>query len=192
MAKKMKRLAGLSLLLTLISAWWYLAAEDEILLTFSITFGTIAYHLGMRLCVGTIVDRCFHNRMDMEKGWFRVGPREQRLYEKWGVKRWKDRMPTYDADAFDSRRHSWEEIAQAMCQAELVHEWIILLSFLPILASVWFGALPVFVITSILSACLDAAFVVMQRYNRPRVCRLMQKQASGKKVSLCYTGRKAK
>ena len=35
-----------------------------------------------------------------------------------------------------------------MCQAELVHETIILFSCVPIIASVWFGALPVFVITN--------------------------------------------
>ena len=73
----------------------------------------------------------------------------------------------------DSKIHSWDEIAQAMCQAELVHEVIIILSFLPIFAAIPFGALPVFVITSILSAGFDAMFVIMQRYNRPRIMKLI-------------------
>ena len=43
-------------------------------------------------------------------------------------------------------------------------------------AGAWFGAYPAFIITSILSAALDMVFVIMQRYNRPRIIRLMQRQ----------------
>ena len=61
-----------------------------------------------------------------------------------------------------------------MCQAELVHEMIVVLSFVPIVAGVWFGAYPVFVITSALAAMLDLMFVMVQRYNRQRVIKLMK------------------
>ena len=81
-------------------------------------------------------------------------------------------MPTYDADLFDISKHSWDEIAQAMCQSELVHETNVILSFLPIMASVWFGALGVFIITSIMSAVFDLMFVFMQRFNRTRILKL--------------------
>lgn len=84
-------------------------------------------------------------------------------------------MATYDPSCFDSKIHTWDEIAQAMCQAELVHELIILFSFLPIFTAIPFGALPIFVITSVLAACFDAMFVIMQRYNRPRVLKLIDK-----------------
>ena len=87
-------------------------------------------------------------------------------------------MPTYDSSFFDSKAHSWEEIAQAMCQAEIVHEVIVVLSFLPILAYIPFGALGVFIITSLLSACFDMMFVIMQRYNRPRIIKLINKRRS--------------
>ena len=71
-----------------------------------------------------------------------------------------------------------------MKAAELVHEVIIVLSFLPVTAAVPFGALPVFVITSLLATCVDAAFVMIQRYNRPRVVRLVKlsKGKRGKKL----------
>ena len=84
-------------------------------------------------------------------------------------------MPTFEPDCFDRTIHTWEEIAQAMCQAELVHEIIIVLSFLPVFAAIPFGALFAFVITSVLAACFDALFVIMQRYNRPRIVRLISK-----------------
>ena len=60
--------------------------------------------------------------------------------------------------------------------AELVHETIAVLSFLPIAAGVRFGAYPVFIITSVLAAACDMAFVIMQRYNRPRLIKLMELQ----------------
>ena len=70
-----------------------------------------------------------------------------------------------------------------MCQAELVHEVNIAVSFVPILFSVWVGALPVFVITSILAAGYDLLFVILQRYNRPRVLRLaMRRERQSVKV----------
>ena len=61
-----------------------------------------------------------------------------------------------------------------MCQAELVHETIMLLSFVPILAYLWFGALEVFIITSILAAGFDGMFVIIQRFNRSRVINMIK------------------
>lgn len=85
-------------------------------------------------------------------------------------------MPTYDTDTFDASKRSWDEIAQATCQSELVHETIVVLSFLPIASSVWLGELPVFIITSVIAAAIDMIFVIMQRYNRPRIVRLIKKK----------------
>ena len=117
------------------------------------------------------------NRADYRRRWFRVSAAEQKLYKTLRVKKWKGKMATYDPSCFDPKLHSWDEIAQAMCQAELVHEVIMVYSYLPVLAAIPFGALPVFVITSLLAACFDAMFVIMQRYNRPRILKLMEHSA---------------
>ena len=45
-------------------------------------------------------------------------------------------MPTYDPTLFGPQIHSWDEIAQDMCQAELVHETIVVFSFLPIVGGI--------------------------------------------------------
>ena len=111
---------------------------------------------------GGIFDRLLRNRVDPNRKWFQVGKVEQKLYEILKVKKWKSYLPTYDPDAFDKRQRTWGEIAGAMCQAELIHETIAALSFLPILASIWFGA-PLF----------DLTFVMIQRYNRPRVLKIL-------------------
>lgn len=85
-------------------------------------------------------------------------------------------MPAYSPDTFSNKKHTWDEIAQAMCQSELVHETNIVLSFAPLVASVRFGAFSVFLITSICAAVLDLMFVIMQRYNRPRIVKMILRE----------------
>ncbi|MBE5816312.1 MAG: hypothetical protein E7315_01145 [Clostridiales bacterium] len=176
MAKKMKITALVSALLTVLFAVLYKYTYTTLFLPLAITFGTTAYHLIMRLVVGAVINGIFHNRINYSLRWFRVGNTEQRLYKVIGVHKWKAKMPTYDPTIFDPKYHTWDEIAQATCQAELVHEAIIVLSFLPIISAVYFGSLSVFIITSVLSACYDGIFVIMQRYNRPRIIRLIKAQ----------------
>ena len=175
MKKKLKGSAVISLLLTIVFSAWYHYTSDKIMLSFAITFGTIAYHLIMRLLVGLIFNLTMDNKADYKKSWYQVSHREMSLYEKWKVKKWKGKMPTYEDSLFDQKKHTWEEIIQAMCQAELVHETIVVLSFLPILAGIWFGDFPVFIITSLMAAVLDMSFVIIQRYNRQRITQLMNR-----------------
>ena len=60
------------------------------------------------------------------------------------------------------------------CQAELGHETIVVLSFVPIVAGHWLGGYLAFIITSILAAMFDMMFVIMQRYNRQRILKLIK------------------
>ena len=173
MAKVMKLTALFSTLLTVLWAGLYLGIRKAWLLTPAITFGTTAYHFVMRLLTGWVIDLILHNRVNYKARWFQTSPLELKLYKALRVRSWKSGMPSYAPDCFDPGLHSWEEILQAMCQAELVHEGIILLSIVPVLASVYFGAFWVFAVTSFLAALFDAMFVIMQRYNRPRVMKLL-------------------
>lgn len=84
-------------------------------------------------------------------------------------------MPTYDVDTFSFELHSMEEIVMAMCQSEVVHEAIVVLSFIPVSFSIRFASFGVFLVTSILAAIFDMMFVIMQRYNRPRLVRILKK-----------------
>ena len=175
MAKKMKLIALLTTAVTVLCTALYINTENGLLLTFAITFGTTSYHLLMRLLVGFSINLLLNNHVDYRRKWFRVSSSEQKLYNNIKVKDWKGKMATYDPDSFDSRIHTWDEIAQATCQAELVHEVIIVFSFIPVFASACFGALSVFIITSVLAACYDAMFVIMQRYNRQRIIKIIEK-----------------
>jgi len=175
-AKGMKRIGAGSLLLAVCCFALYRQTDSGILLTLTITAGTVAYHVLVRLLVGALFDAVMNNRADYTRRWYRVSGAEMRFYRKIRVKRWKNRMPTYDAAAFDASRHSWEELAQTMCQSELVHETNVVLSFVPVAASAWLGAFPVFLITSVLSAVFDLLFVCMQRFNRARILRLKNRR----------------
>ena len=68
-------------------------------------------------------------------------------------------------------KNTTNDMTQGNCMRLLVQ------FFLPILAGNWFGAYPVFVITSILSALFDLMFVAMQRYNRQRIVRLIKRKS---------------
>ncbi len=180
MAKLMKGITLVSLVLTAVFLGVYSLSMKGVFLPLAITFGTIFYHFCMRLAVGGFYDGVMKNRADYRRKWYRLSRWEAGLYEKLHVKQWKDKMPTYDAQIFDPKVHSWDEIAQATCQAELVHETVAVLSFLPLFASKALGAFPVFLITSLLAAMLDLLFVMIQRYNRPRLIRIAKRQKTEK------------
>lgn len=184
-------LASLPIAGTAILSVLYMKTYYEVFLSLAITFGTISYHVVMRLLVGLAFCIVMKNRADYKKRWYHVSGHEMAVYERLNVKKWKRRMPTYNRTLFDPRLHTWEEIAQAMCQAELVHETIALLSFLPIIAGIWFGAYPVFVVTSVLAAGCDMLFVMIQRYNRQRIMTLLQRERQKKQMrtnSKCLNG----
>lgn len=176
MQKLMKRIAAGTLIVTVLLVILYHSYPMGVILSLAITAGTICYHFTMRLIVGSMYNLLMNNRADYRKSWYQQRTWEPGLYEKLQVKNWKGKMPTYDPDLFDPRKHSWDEIAQAMCQSELVHETIVVFSFLPIFASVWFGSIGVFIITSVIAAGIDMAFVIMQRYNRPRIIRIAERK----------------
>lgn len=145
------------------------------LLTTAISFGTTFYHIAMRLLVGAIVP-LFTKNVRPDLRWFRQREWEPGLYKTLGVKNWKGRIPTYDPSQFDLEKNSLEQVIRNMCGAELVHEVIILFSFVPLLFAIPFGTFPVFLITSILAAMYDSIFVIAQRYNRPRLVRILKKK----------------
>lgn len=144
----------------------------------AITFGTTFYHFAIRLTVGRLVDAKYHNRMDYTNKWFTEKPFERKFYKLIQVRKWKKHFPTLNPQDFDLKNRSVAEIIQAACQAEVVHEINMVLSLLPVFSSVWFGSLGVFLLTSCAALLFDCIFVIMQRYNRPRLIRLMKKQRS--------------
>ena len=159
----------------LISIILFCFTENHILYSAAITFGTVFYHFAMRLAVGYIIDFSFHNHIDYRKKWFQERSFEAKLYKKLRVKQWKKLIPSFRPEDFSLEKQSVTDIIKATCQAEIVHEIIMLLSFVPVIFSIRFGASEVFWITSFAAFLVDGVFVILQRYNRPRLMRLAEK-----------------
>ncbi len=112
--------------------------------------------------------------------------REAAFYKKLGFKKLKGRVPTYDPDEFDIKKRTPRELLENSCRAEAIHKIIAMLSFLPVLYSIKFGALPVFLLTSAAGAAIDLYFVAVQRYNRPRLIKYAASYGkNSKEKNLC-------
>lgn len=146
-------------------------------ITVGITAMTVCYHFTIRLVIGNIVDAVMRNEADWRKPWFREKPFEKKLYKRLRVSRWKNRLPTIDENAFAFGKTPTERIIGATCQSEIVHELDILASLAAILFAIPFGDLWVFLITAVLGAAFDLVFVIMQRYNRPRLLRALKRRS---------------
>ena len=173
MKKKMISITIISLIGMLASVVAYHFTENRAFFSAAITFGTIFYHLAIRLAAGLLIDARYHNQMDHTKPWFREKSFERKLYRTLRVKKWKKWLPTFTPQEFDMNNRSATQIVGVTCQAEVVHEINMVLSFVPVVFSVWFGSLGVFLLTSCGAFLFDGIFVIMQRYNRPRLMRLI-------------------
>lgn len=161
-------------ILTGIFSGLYGAFASGWMLSCAITFGTVFYHFAMRLMVGCLIFRS----PDPGCGWFQQRGWEPKLYQILRVKRWKKHMPTFRPEQFSRKTNTMDQIIRNCCRAEIVHEVIMVLSFLPVLTIPRLGAPGIFWGTSILSALVDGCFVIMQRYNRPRLQRILAREVS--------------
>ena len=167
-------LAGATVLL--VAVFWISGASW--ILSAAISIGTTLYHFAMRLAVGFLIPLCI-KKYDCQNWWFRPRKWETVFYRKLQVKKWKKHLPTFDPKKFSTEIYTLPQIVQNMCEAEIVHEIIVVFSFLPLAAVPVFGEFPVFLITSLAAGLFDCVFIIAQRYNRPRIIRLMQKGAKG-------------
>lgn len=174
MRKAMLISTPLFLFLTVSFYAFYHFTKSVVFYSLFVTFFTISYHFVMRLAVG-LISRFFPEKLTVpDNRWFSPKKFERKIYKFLNVKKWKGHVPAYFPEAFSVEKHSLEEISKTMCGAELTHEIIFVLSFIPIFFSLEFGVPLVFVLTSFFAAAVDSVFIIVQRYNRPRILKLMK------------------
>ena len=175
MKKKMEKitldLAVLSVLFVTLRVMY----RGELFLILSITFCTALYHFAMRLFVGEICNKFIEPNLNCNSKWFKEKKFEKKIYKLLKVKKWKKFAPTYSPESFSLEKNSKEDIIRTMCGAEVVHELIIVFSFLPIIFSGLLDSFYEFLFTSIIAALVDSVFVIIQRFNRPRVIKLLKR-----------------
>ena len=118
MPKVMKFTTAFCFIMTIFTTILYRRSNRGICITLAVTFAATTYHLGMRLLVGLLYNIGMKNRANYTKKWYQIHPWESRLYQFLKVKKWKGKMPAYSPDTFSNKKHTWDEIAQAMCQSQ--------------------------------------------------------------------------
>ena len=137
----------------------------------------IMYHLWTRIIFGNVT-KFF--KPDYNNLWFREKNFERYLYRLLRVHSWKDKALTYNPEEFSLRERSYEEIAQAMTKAELDHWVNQLISLASILFALLWGQWWIFILTAIAAMVFDGQFILIQRYNRPRILKLLEKKTKRK------------
>ena len=174
------RIAAVSLVIallgTILFTILYLHLQIDWIESLAITFFTTSYHIVIRLLSPLILGLLFHHKYNYQIWWFQPKTWETKLYKGLKVKQWKRQVMVLEQSQFSLKIHSIQEVINNMCHAELVHELIMLFSILSILFTIPFGALPVFLITAICATLFDSMFVMIQRYNRPRLVRIYERQ----------------
>ena len=138
-----------------------------------VTFFTITYHFGGRIILGNISKRF---GVSYKARWFSERKFEKKLYKLLRVRKWKEKVLTFDPDSFSTAKHTYLEIANTMAKSELDH-WINELHALSsILFGLIWGELWIFIITAIAAMLFDLQFIIVQRYNRPIVLRVAKRK----------------
>ena len=137
----------------------------------------IMYHLWLRIIMGN-VSKLF--KPNPKNWWFREKPFEKKLYKLLRVKKWKGKALTYNPEAFSLKTNSLDDVAMIMVKSELDH-WINqIISLLSVLFSLIWGRFAIFLITAICAMLFDGQFIVIQRYNRPRIMKVIAREKKQK------------
>ena len=151
-----------------------------------ITAFTIMYHFWVRIIMGN-VSKLFKKHISYKQKWFKERKFEKKLYKILKVKNWKDKALTYNPESFSLENHSLDEIANTMAKSEIDH-WINeAISVSTIFFSLIWGKFWIFLITALAAMIFDSQFIIIQRYNRPRIVKLIERKSrndSRKKVNI--------
>ncbi|MGM9891427.1 hypothetical protein [Limosilactobacillus sp.] len=153
----------------------YFIYPQSLLLSLAITLLVIFYQFGMRLVVGNWLEPRL--RLNPTAFWFKVGKGENRLYHLLRVKKWKKFLPTYSPAKYDLKKHTLKEVIKTMTAAEVDHELMFLLSYLPVLLIIPLGAPLAFILSSVAASLVEIPFIILQRYNRARLARLLGRRS---------------
>lgn len=151
--------------------------KSGVILWIGITAFTIMYHFWVRIIMGN-VSKLFKKHINYKQKFFKERKFEKNLYKILRVKDWKDKALTYNPETFSLKEHSLEEIANTMAKSEVDH-WINeAISVSTIFFSIFWGAFWIFFVTALAAMIFDSQFIIIQRYNRPRVVKLIERQNS--------------
>lgn len=149
--------------------------KSEVVLWIGITAFTIMYHFWVRIIMGNF-SKLFKNHINYKQWWFKERKFEKKIYKLLKVKKWKDKALTYNPDSFSLKEHTLEEIANTMAKSEVDH-WINeIISISTIFFAIPWGKFWIFFVTAFAAMIFDSQFIIIQRYNRPRVIKALERK----------------
>ncbi|MBQ2836158.1 MAG: hypothetical protein IJE68_04925 [Clostridia bacterium] len=168
---------GITLIASIICFYLYYGniCRTEMILWIGIIAFTIMYHFWVRIIMGNL-SKLFKKHINYQQWWFKEKNFEKGLYKLLHVKEWKGKALTYNPESFSLKEHTLEEIANTMVKSELDH-WINeAISLSTLLFIIPWGRTWAFVISAIAAMIFDSQFIIIQRYNRPRVLKILEKE----------------
>jgi len=148
---------------------------DSVVLWTGIVAFTIMYHFWVRIIMGN-VSKLFKKHINYNQWWFKERKFEKKLYKFLKVKEWKDKALTYNPETFSLKAHSLEEIANTMAKSEIDH-WINeIISLTTLLFAIPWGGFWAFFISAIFAMIFDSQFIIIQRFNRPRIVKILERE----------------
>lgn len=154
----------------------YLKYDTKVLYYLLAFFVILAYEFLMRIIFGIIL---IIPKYNVNSWVFKVGKKELGLYKKMNYKSLVQKIPTFNPKQYDSQTLSIEEIIQNTCRNELTHKVYFVLTFAPIIWSVWFGSLALAIVQACIVCLNDVFFISIQRFSRDRLLSI-QKRLSRK------------
>lgn len=153
--------------------------KNNIILWTGITAFTIMYHFWGRIILNN-VSKLFKKNINYKQWLFKERKLEKKLYKILRVKDWKGKALTYNPESFSLKEHSLEEIANTMAKSEVDH-WINeAISLSTMLFAIIWGEFWIFCLTAVAAMIFDSQFIIIQRYNRPRIVKILEKKSKEK------------
>lgn len=153
--------------------------KNNIILWTGITAFTIMYHFWGRIILNN-VSKLFKKNINYKQWLFKERKLEKKLYKILRVKDWKGKALTYNPESFSLKEHSLEEIANTMAKSEVDH-WINeAISLSTMLFAIIWGKFWIFCLTAVAAMIFDSQFIIIQRYNRPRIVKILEKKSKEK------------
>jgi len=175
---------GITLITSIICFYLYYGniQKNETILWIGIVAFTIMYHFWVRIIMGN-VSKLFKKHINYKQWWFKEKSFEKGLYKFLRVKEWKGKALTYNPESFSLKKHSLDEIANTMVKSEVDH-WINeVISLSTLLFIIPWGTTWAFVISAIVAMIFDSQFIIIQRYNRPRILKVLEREEEHKTKS---------
>lgn len=169
-------ISAASLLLMFVFLTLFVRMKTTVFLIFGIVMLNVAFQFIARLIIGTICEGVFENGINSSSHFFKTSAFEERLYGTIGIKKLKKQLPNSDRTSFSLQRQSIQDIIDAGCEIEAEHEFCMAASLLGVLLAIPFGNVWLFAAVAVLAVLYDMIFVMIQRFNRPRLITVQLKR----------------